>query len=90
MKKISTETMVRTIVLAFALLNQVLTMFGVNPLPFSAEEVYQGCTALLTVVSSLWAWWKNNSFTEEAIRADEYLERLREGDDPERTIGFKK
>ena len=53
MKKISAETMVRTIVLAFALLNQVLTMFGVNPLPFSEEEVYQGCTALLTVVFSL-------------------------------------
>ena len=80
MKKISTETMVRTIVLAFALLNQVLTMFGVNPLPFSAEEVYQGCTALLTVVSALWAWWKNNSFTQAAIRADEVLKKNKEAD----------
>ena len=83
MKKISAETMVRTIVLAFALLNQVLTMFGVNPLPFSAEEVYQGCTALLTVVSALWAWWKNNSFTQAAIRADEILKKNKEGADNE-------
>ena len=80
MKKIPTETIVRTIVLAFALLNQVLTMFGVNPLPFSAEEVYQGCTALLTVVSALWAWWKNNSFTQAAIRADEVLKKNKEAD----------
>lgn len=83
MKKISTETMVRTIVLAFALLNQVLTMFGVNPLPFSEVEVYQGCTALLTVVSSLWAWWKNNSFTQAAIQADEVLKKNKEGADNE-------
>lgn len=83
MKKIPAETMVRTIVLAFALLNQVLTMFGVNPLPFSEEEVYQGCTALLTVVSSLWAWWKNNSFTQAAIQADEVLKKNKEGADNE-------
>ena len=28
---------------------------------------------------TVWTWWKNNSFTKEAIKADEYLEDLRNG-----------
>ncbi|MFR4021356.1 MAG: phage holin [Clostridia bacterium] len=30
----------------------------------------QGLSAVVTVVVSLWSWWKNNSFTAKAIRAD--------------------
>ena len=40
-RKIETGTIVRTAVLGFALLNQVLTISGKNPLPFSNEEVGQ-------------------------------------------------
>ena len=29
----------------------------------------------LTVCASLWAWWKNNSFTQAAIEADEQLHK---------------
>jgi SPP1 family holin len=68
----------RTIVLMVALLNQVLVMFGVNPLPFSDEEVYAGVTTILTVGATIWAWWKNNSFTKSARNADEYLKTLKE------------
>lgn len=71
--KVSTGTMARTVVLVIALLNQVLTMFGWNPLPWSDEEVYEGVTALITVIAAIWSWWKNNSFTGKAIEADEYL-----------------
>lgn len=74
---ISIDTLVRTGVLLFALLNQMLTIFGVNPLPFSDQEVYVGLTNLLTVIAALWAWWKNNSFSEVAIKADEYKRKLK-------------
>lgn len=76
-KKVSAETLVRTVVLVVALLNQVLTMFGKNPLPFAGEELYSMLTALVTVVATIWAWWKNNSFTSAAIQADVYLARLK-------------
>ena len=72
-KKIETGTIVRTAVLGFALLNQVLTISGKNPLPFSSEDVGQGVSTAITAVASLWAWWKNNSFTQKAIAADEKL-----------------
>lgn len=79
-KKVTTETIVRTIVLVITLVNQVLTMFGKNPLPFAEDELYAMFTAAATIAATLWAWWKNNSFTSEAIEADEYLAELRAKD----------
>lgn len=76
----SRETIIRTIVLFVALLNQVLTMFGLNPLPFSNEDIYGGLTALFTVAATIWSWWKNNSFTQNAIEADEFLKKLKKGE----------
>lgn len=74
---ISIDTLVRTGVLIFALINQMLTIFGINPLPFSEKEVYMGLTNLLTIIAALWTWWKNNSFTQEAMKADEYMRELK-------------
>ncbi len=65
----------RTAVLVFALINQVLTISGYNPLPFSDEEFGQAVSMVLTVCASLWTWWKNNSFTQAAISADELLHK---------------
>lgn len=76
--KISKETLIRTIVLVIALFNSVLTMCNVNPLPFSDEQVYEGVSAVISVVATIWAWWKNNSFTKEAVIADEYKKSLKE------------
>lgn len=74
--KVSNATIARTIVLVIALINQVLTMSGYNPLPWSDTEIYEAATLLLTVISSIVAWWKNNSFTANAIMADEYKKEL--------------
>lgn len=74
-KKVETGTIVRTVVLVFALANQALTICGYNPFPFSEEEVGQAVSMVLTVAAALWAWWKNNSFTQAAIEADEQLHK---------------
>ena len=75
--KIKTETIIRTIVLILALINQVLAIMGKGQIPITEDEVYQLITLLITIGSALWAWWKNNSFTLPALKADEYLEKLR-------------
>lgn len=72
-RKIEKGTIVRTAVLVFALINQVLTISGYSPLPFADEAFGEAVSTVLTVVSSLWAWWKNNSFTQAAIIADENM-----------------
>lgn len=67
---VTKETIIRTIILVFALVNQVLTSLGKNPLPFSDDLIYEAVTLTVTIGASVWAWWKNNSFTKEAIESD--------------------
>lgn len=78
--KVETGTIVRTVVLIFALVNQLLTATGKNPLPFSEEEVYQAGTAVITAITAVVAWWKNNSFSKEALKADQYLQSMKAGE----------
>lgn len=75
MKKVETATIVRTVVLIVALVNQALVISGKSPIPYSEEEVGQAVSMIITVAASLWAWWKNNSFTQAAIDADEVLKK---------------
>lgn len=75
--KISKDTIIRTIILIVALINQVLTACGKNPLPFSDDTLYEAITLIVTIGASIWAWWKNNSFTQNAIVADDYLRELK-------------
>lgn len=77
--KITTETVIRTLVLIVALVNQALTSLGKNPLPFSEDTIYEAVTLAVTIGASAWAWWKNNSFTKEAITADALLSELKQG-----------
>ena len=68
------DTIIRTIVLVIALVNQILTSTGHSVIPISNEEIAELLTLLFTIGASVWAWWKNNSFTKNAIEADEILQ----------------
>ncbi len=74
---ISAGTIGRTVVLAIALANQLLSAAGKPLLPIDSASVEQWVTAGLTTAAALWAWWKNNSFTQAAIQADQTYERLK-------------
>ena len=74
---VKTETIIRTIVLILALANRALAICGKEKIPVTDDEIYQLVTLIITIGSALWAWWKNNSFTKPAIKADEYLAKLR-------------
>ena len=76
MHKISPSTIARTAALALALTNQILSTTGHAVLPIeSAQLVSTG----LTVAAALVSWWKNDSFTPEAIEADDYFYKLKSG-----------
>ena len=68
---ISAGTITRTAVLLLALTNQVLSACGKPVLPIESATVEQLVTAGITTVAALIAWWKNNSFTQAALAADE-------------------
>ncbi len=73
MGKVSKGTIVRTAVLILALINQLLSVLNIDVLPITNEQVQEVITMGMTLAASVWAWWKNNSFTEAAIKADEML-----------------
>lgn len=75
MKNIDHGTIVRTVVLFVALLNQSLVLAGYSPLPFEDQQVENGVTIVLTIGASLWTWWKNQNITREARRKAALLER---------------
>lgn len=75
--KIKPATIARTAVLALALVNQVLSVAGMSPLPIDSATLEPWVTTGLTTAAAVWAWWNNNSFTPEAIRADELLKEMR-------------
>lgn len=76
-KDIKPETIIRTICLVIALINQTLAILGKDKIPITDDQVYQLVTLIVTIGVSIWTWWKNNSFTQPAIMADEYMEELR-------------
>ena len=77
--KIKTDTIIRTVILALALINQILTTTGHSIIPITDQQVTEVITLAVTVGAALWAWWKNNSFTKHAIAADEYMKELKNG-----------
>ena len=72
---ISAGTITRTAVLLLALTNQILSACGKPILPIESATVEQLVTAGITTVAALIAWWKNNSFTQAALAADEVYEQ---------------
>ena len=76
--KIKAATIARTAVLALALTNQILSAAGKSPLPIDSATLEPWVTTGLTTAAAVWAWWKNNSFTPEAIRADELMKEMKE------------
>ena len=70
----------RFIALGVVLLNSILTMFNINPIPFSQEEAYGIVSAILTCGVAIYTAWKNNSITKEAKIADKIMLALKNGE----------
>lgn len=75
--KISAGTIARTVCLILALINMILEFSGKKLIPISDDQVYELVSLIFTIVTSIVGFWKNNSFTEEAIIADELMHELK-------------
>lgn len=76
-RTVSAATIARTAVLALALINQILSALGKPVLPIESAQLEQLISTGFTTVSALVGWWFNNSFTKEAIQADNMMETLK-------------
>ena len=75
--KITAGTIARTIILLLALVNQCLSVAGIQVIPIEDEVINTAVSTVWTVAAALIAWWKNNSFTKAAIQADQTLKSLK-------------
>lgn len=72
---ITAGTLARTIILALALINQILSATGHPVLPIEDAQVETLVSTAWTVIAALIAWWKNNSFTSAAKAGDEVMKQ---------------
>ncbi|QGX64969.1 phage holin [Bacillus sp. ms-22] len=70
MKTFDKGTVIRTVLLFIALINQTLVMFGQTVLPIIEEQVqtvgealYVAGSTIFTMVTAVIAWFKNNYVT---------------------------
>ena len=75
---ISAGTIARTIILVLALINQLLTAMGHSVINISDESINTLISTGFTIVTAIIAWWKNNSFTQSALKADEVMREGKE------------
>lgn len=78
MNKITLGTIIRTVLLLLAVVNQVLAIVGKEALPVYESDVTQLITLAVTIAASIAAWWKNNSFTKAALAGDKVKETIKE------------
>ncbi|MFP5182700.1 phage holin [Bacillus altitudinis] len=82
MKNFDKGTVVRTVLLFIALINQGLIMFGKPVLPIDedqvtslAETLYLAFSMIFTIVTTLAAWFKNNYVTDKGKQQKEVLKQ---------------
>ena len=76
---ISSGTIIRTICLLLALVNNCLVMAGHSPLPIGDEQLTELLSQVFVIVAAVVAWWKNNSFTMAARVADDIMHDIKNG-----------
>ena len=73
LKGVTVQTWARSIVLLLALVSQLCVILGKRTEAIDVDQWQEYVTYALTVIGSIWAWWKNNSFTQQAQDADNIL-----------------
>ncbi|MCY7708696.1 phage holin [Bacillus safensis] len=82
MKNFDKGTVIRTVLLFMALINQALILFGKPILPISEDQVtslaeilYLAGSMIFTIVTTLVAWFKNNYVTDKGKLQKEILKQ---------------
>ena len=69
--KVSPGTIIRTAVLALALINQILAASGHSIIDIDNETMEAFINNGFAIVMAVITWWKNQSFTQAAMHGDE-------------------
>lgn len=80
--KISKATIIRLILVILVIVNIVLEKKGIDIIPADEYTIAMFVETLIEIAIIAVGFWKNNSFSQAAIKADEFLKQLK-GEEPE-------
>lgn len=75
--KISKTTIVRTILIILVIVNLALEKSGVDIIKTDESLIYAAVEYIIEIAIIIVGFWYNNSFSKKALKAQEYLEELR-------------
>lgn len=78
--KITKSTIVRTILTLLVIVNFVLERCGIDIIPSDESVILMIVETVIEIAIILVSFWKNNSFTPAAIKADKFLKELKESE----------
>ena len=79
--KITKSTIVRAILIVLVIINFVLEKCGVDVIPADEGAILMWVEGIIEIAVIVVGFWKNNSFSLNAIKADEFLRKLRESEE---------
>ena len=79
--KITKSTIIRTVMLLLVILNLILKAFGLSPISADEGEIGAILETVLEIAVIVAGFWYNNSFSEKARKADEFLKKLYESEE---------
>lgn len=80
MYNISKGTIVRTIMLIIVIFNLILKACGKPLIDVEEHTLFYWLEVILEIGVIITTFWKNNSFSKAAIKADDFLKKLKNGD----------
>lgn len=78
--KITKSTIVRTILVAFVIVNFFLERCGIDVIPTDEYTILMFVETAIEIAIIAVGFWKNNSFTPAARKADKFLKELKESE----------
>lgn len=74
---VTAEAVTGILVLAVALINAVLQMFGIKILPVTDDDIASLVSAVFLIVTAIWNTWKNRNITSASQVAQDILEAIK-------------
>ena len=76
--KIEKSTIIRTILFLIVIVNFVLERCGIDIISTDASQIAMAVEYLIEIGILLAGFWYNNSFSQKALKAQEFLKELRD------------
>lgn len=78
--QVTKSTIVRTILVALVFVNFILEKCGVDVIPANESTILMVVETATEIAVLAVGFWKNNSYSPAAIKADKFLKELRESE----------